>query len=138
MSEDMYWTLSQLVNRRANLKTHHIRLKNQLHEQVCVAYPSYKQFFQDIGRPTALYFWEHYPSPRLLRGKTVEELAEELIPVSHNQFSTRKCQIILDAVKADGDTTRDYQPERDEITRGLVKDVRHYVEQLEAVDKSWC
>ena len=72
----------------------------------------------------------------MLRGKTVEELAEELIPVSHNQFSTRKCQIILDAVKADGDTTRDYQPERDEITRGLVKDVRHYVEQLEAVDKS--
>lgn len=39
-------------------------------------------------------------------------------------------------MKADGDTTRDYQPERDEITRGLVKDVRHYVEQLEAVDKS--
>lgn len=92
--EDMYWTLSQLVNRRASLKTHHIRLKNQLHEQVCVAYPSYKQFFQDIGRPTALYFWEHYPSPRLLRDKTVEELAEELIPVSHNQFSTRKCQMI--------------------------------------------
>lgn len=91
MPEDMYWTLSQLVNRRANLKTHHIRLKNQLHEQVCVAYPSYKQFFQDIGRPTVLYFWEHYPSPRLLSGKSVEELAEELIPVSHNQFSTRKC-----------------------------------------------
>ena len=86
MAEDMCGTLSQLVNRRANLKTHHIRLKNQLHEQVCVAYPSYKQFFQDIGRPTALYFWEHYPSPRLPRGKTIEDLAEELIPVSHNQL----------------------------------------------------
>lgn len=49
MSEDMYWTLSQLVNRRANLKTHHIRLKNQLHEQVCVAYPSYKQFFRILA-----------------------------------------------------------------------------------------
>ena len=47
----------------------------------------------------------------------MEELAEELIPVSHNQFSARKCQKILDAAKADGDTTRDYQPERDEITR---------------------
>ena len=35
MPEDMYWTLSQLVNLRANLKTHYIRLKNQLHEQVC-------------------------------------------------------------------------------------------------------
>lgn len=43
---------------------------------------------------TALYFWEHYPSQRLLQGKTVEKLAEELIPVSHNQFSTRKCQKI--------------------------------------------
>ena len=136
MPEDMYWTLSQLVNRRANLKTHHIRLKNQLHEQICIAYPSYKKFFQDIGRPTALYFWEHYPSPRLLKDKTVEELAEELIPISHNQFSTRKCQMILDAVKADGDTTRDYQSERDEITKGLVKDVRHYVSQLEEVEKA--
>ena len=136
MPEDMYWTLSQLVNRRANLKTHHIRLKNQLHEQVCVAYPSYKQFFQDIGRPTALYFWEHYPSPRLLQGKSVEELAEELIPVSHNQFSIRKCTKILDAVKADGDTARDYQTERDEITRGLARDVKHYVTQLEEVDKA--
>lgn len=136
MPEDMYWTLSQLVNRRTNLKVHHVRLKNQLHEQVCIAYPSYKQFFQDIGRSTALYFWEHYPSPRLLQGKTVEGLAEELIPISHNQFSIRKCQKILDAVKADGDTTRDYQSERDEITRGLVQDVRHYATQLEEVEKA--
>ena len=56
-----------------------------------------------FGRHTALYSWEHYPFPRLLQGKTVEELAEELIPISHNQFSIRKCQKILDAVKADGD-----------------------------------
>ena len=66
----------------------------------------------------------------------MDELAEELIPVSHNQFSTRKCQKILDAVKADGDTTRDYQSERDKIKRGLVRDVRHYVTQLEEVDKA--
>ena len=125
----MYWTLSQLVNRRTNLKVHHVRLKNQLHEQVCIAYPSYKQFFQDIGRPTALYFWEHYPSPRLFQRKSVEELAEELIPISHNQFSIRKCQKILDTVKADGDTTRDYQSEQDEITRGLVQDVQHHAAQ---------
>ena len=25
MPEDMYWTLSQLVNRRVNLKVHHVR-----------------------------------------------------------------------------------------------------------------
>lgn len=66
----------------------------------------------------------------------MEELAEELIPISHNQFSIRKCQKILDAVKADGDTTRDYQSERDEITRGLVQDVQHYAAQLEEVEKA--
>ena len=66
----------------------------------------------------------------------MEELAEELIPISHNQFSIRKCQKILDAVKANGDTTRDYQSKRDEITRGLVQDVRHYATQLEEVEKA--
>ena len=66
----------------------------------------------------------------------MEGLAEKLIPVSHNQFSIRKCTKILDAIKADGDTARDYQTERDEITRGLVRDVEHYVTQLEEVDKA--
>ena len=36
--DDAYWTLSQLVNRRDNICSHQQRLKNQLHEQLCVAY----------------------------------------------------------------------------------------------------
>ena len=44
--------------------------------------------------------------------------------------------ILLGAFKADGDTVRDYQTERDEITRGLVRDVKHYVTQYEEVDKA--
>ncbi len=51
--DDKYWTLSQLVNRRDNICTHLHSLKNQLHEQLCIAYPSYKQFFSDISRATA-------------------------------------------------------------------------------------
>ena len=74
--------------------------------------------------------------PDCCRERQWKELAEELIPISHNQFSIRKCQKILDAVKADGDTIRDYQSERDEITRGLVRDVKHYATQLEEVDKA--
>lgn len=66
----------------------------------------------------------------------MKELAEELIPVSHNQFSIRRCKKILEAVKADGDTARDYQIEKNEITRGLVRDVKHYVAQLEEVDRA--
>ncbi len=49
MPEDMYWTLSQLVNRRANLKTHHIRLKNQLHEQVCVDIQAISNYFRTLA-----------------------------------------------------------------------------------------
>ena len=44
---------------------------------------------------------EHYPSPRLLKGKIVEKMAGELISVSYNRFSARKCQKMLDAVKAE-------------------------------------
>lgn len=45
VQDDKYWTLSQLVNRRDNINIHQQRLKNQLHEQLCMAYPSYKKFF---------------------------------------------------------------------------------------------
>ena len=64
---DAYWSLGQLVHRRDNIMKQRTRLVNQLHEQLCIAYPSYKQFFNDISRPTALYFWEHYPSRKYLR-----------------------------------------------------------------------
>ena len=66
---DTYWSLGQLVHRRDNIMKQRTRLVNQLHEQLCIAYPSYKQFFNDISRPTALYFWEHYPSRKYLKGK---------------------------------------------------------------------
>lgn len=42
----------------------------------------------------------------------------------------------MNEVKADDDTTRDYQLEWDEITRGLIRDVRHYAIPLEAVYKA--
>ena len=71
---DAYWSLGQLVHRRDNIMKQRTRLVNQLHEQLCIAYPSYKQFFNDISRPTALYFWEHYPSRKYLKGKSVDVL----------------------------------------------------------------
>lgn len=131
---DAYWSLGQLVNRRDNIVNHILRLRNQLHEQICVAYPSYKQFFTDIGRPTALYFWEHYPSEKYLQGKTVEDLSAELKPISHNQLSTKRCQKILDAVDSDRTKEKEYQESRDVITRGLVKDLQHYYQQLNEID----
>ena len=132
--DDQYWTLSQLVNRRNNINIQQQRLKNQLHEQVCAAYPSYKKFFEDIGRPTALYFFGAYPSPTHLRGKTAEELAAELRPVSHNNCSVKRAEKILELVRSDGETFRDCQGSRDIITRGLVMDLEHYRKQMLEVE----
>ena len=134
--DDAYWTLGQLVNRRSNILTHIIRLKNQLHEQLCVSYPGYKKFFTVIDRATALYFWETYPSPEYLRGKSAEELAEELRPISHNNCSTKRAELILNTVKTDGNTKRDYQNSRDAITRSIVSDLRHYNEQLQEIEQA--
>ncbi|KAF1084895.1 Transposase [Sporotomaculum syntrophicum] len=82
--EDNHWTLSQLVNRRDTLVKYGIRLKNGLHEQLTNAYPSYRKFFCEIDRKTALYFWKTYPSPGHLKGKTAEELRAELKAISSN------------------------------------------------------
>jgi len=132
--DDSYWTLSQLVNRRDNICSHQQRLKNQLHEQLCVAYPSYKQFFGDISRRTALYFWLMYPSPEHLKGKSAEELAAELRPVSHNNCSVKRAEKILELVRTDGQAIREHQASRDAITRSITGDLEHYREQLEIVE----
>ena len=130
---DAYWSLGQLVHRRDNIMKQRTRLVNQLHEQLHIAYPSYKSFFNDISRPTALYFWENYPSRKYLKGKSVEDLREELVPVSHNKCSTKTCQAILDAVAGDKVKNIDYQDARDMVTLSIVSDLQHYDSQLTEV-----
>ena len=132
---DAYWSLGQLVHRRDNIMKQRTRLVNQLHEQLHIAYPSYKQFFNDISRPTALYFWENYPSKKYLEGKTVEDLRAELIPVSHNKCSTKTCETILNAVAGDKVKYIKYQDERDMVTLSIVRDLQHYNKELDKVDE---
>jgi len=55
---DNHWTLSQLVNRRDLLVKDGTRFKNGLHEQVSIAYPSYRRFFSEIDGKSAMYFWK--------------------------------------------------------------------------------
>ena len=132
---DAYWSLGQLVHRRDNIMKQRTRLVNQLHEQLHIAYPSYKSFFNDISRPTALYFWENYPSKKYLEGKTVEDLRAELLPVSHNKCSTRTCETILNAVAGDKVKYIKYQDERDMVTLSIVRDLQHYNKELDKVDE---
>ncbi len=131
--EDNHWTLSQLVNRRDTLVKDGIRLKNSLHEQLTNAYPSYRKFFCEIDRKTALYFWKTYPSPGHLKNKSAEELAGELKAISPNLLKS-KAELILECVQNDGNTIRDYQASRDFITQSLVRDLEHQAVELAQID----
>ena len=99
-----------------------------------MAYLSYKQFFGDISRRTALYFWFRYPSPEHLNGKSAEELAAKLCPISRNNCSVKRAEKILELVRMDGQITREHQASRDVITRSIVGALAHYREQLEIVE----
>ncbi len=133
LPQDNYWTLAQLVNRRDTLVTDGIRLKNALHEQVSAAYPSYRKFFCEIDRKSALYFWRTYPSPGCMAGVSADELTTELKAVAPN-FSKSKATLILDCVANDGDTARDYQSSRDFITQSLVRDLERQAAELSQID----
>ena len=130
---DNYWTLAQLVNRRDTIVNDGIRLKNALHEQVSIAYPSYRKFFSEIDRKSALYFWRTYPSPGCLARVSAAALTAELKVVAPN-FSRQKADLILSSVANDGDTLRDYQSSRDFITQNLVRDLERQAIELSQID----
>jgi len=104
-----------------------------LHEQLTNAYPSYRKFFCEIDRKTALYFWKTYPSPGHLKDKLTEELQGELKAISLN-ISKNKAEMILEYIKTDGDTVRDYQESRDFITQSLVRDLEHQAVELAQIE----
>ena len=131
---DNHWTLSQLVNRRDLLVRDGTRFKNGLHEQVSIAYPSYRRFFSEIDGKSAMYFWKAYSSPLHLQGKTAEELTVEIREIS-KIFKKEKAEFILECVGNDGNTFREYQESRDFITQSLVRDLEHQKEELAGIDQ---
>ena len=55
-----------------------------------------------------------------LKEVSVEDLAEKLREASGNRLSTKKATAIMEVIRTDGNTTTEYQEERDEIVRSLV------------------
>ncbi len=52
----------------------------------------------------------------------------------HNNCSVKRAEKILELVRTDGQTVREYQASRDAITRSIAGDLEHYREQLEIVE----
>jgi len=133
--QDIFWTIRQLVKRRDSLARSAKMIQNQLHVQLMCSYPSYRKFFTLIDCTTALYFWEHYPSPQHLEGITPELLGKELRKIGKNSCSTRKANNILSLIESDGDIPKEYQAERDFIVKSMVKEIRYKQEEIKQVDQ---
>lgn len=137
--KDDYWALSQLVSKRNALVKECNSLKNQLHAYIIHHYPSYKEFFYSFGCPSALAFWEKYPSPSKLKGVTLEELAEFLKLHSSRKLYTERAKLILDCIANDGDTTNAFQDTRDFIVTASIKQLKQnliYIDEVESQIKS--
>lgn len=76
----------------------------------------------------------HSPSKKYLKGKAVEELREEFVPISHNKCSTKTCEKILNVVSNDKVKENDHQDASNIITVGIVSDLEYSNVQLEKVD----
>lgn len=70
-----------------------------------------------------------------MKDSTIEELTEFLLKASRNSCSTRKAEEILSIVEKDGDTTREYQEQRDFLTQSLVRDIRFKQEEISYVNE---
>ena len=69
-----------------------------------------------------------------LQGKTAEELTVEIREIS-KIFKKKKAEFILECVRNDGSTFREYQESRDFITQSLVRDLEHQKEELAGIDQ---
>lgn len=98
-------------------------------------YPSYKKFFCDIDGKAALAFWEKYPAPYYLESVGAEELTVYLRKASHNTCSTRKAEEILELVKKDGETKRNYQDSRDFLVVNMVQDMKRSRELIKQTEE---
>ncbi|MDK8182625.1 IS110 family transposase [Paenibacillus sp. UMB4589-SE434] len=132
---DQYWVIAQLVTTRTAAATNLTVLINQLHAQLGHHYPSYRKFFAELDGKTALAFFEQYPSPHLLKGTTVQELREFLLKPSNYACSIKTAEKILSMIKEDGDTTRDYQAERDFIIQSHIRRIRNCKEEMQAIEQ---
>ncbi|OEG16035.1 hypothetical protein BCR23_07765 [Enterococcus quebecensis] len=119
--QDYYWTMRHIVNRRNALVKNLGGLTRQFHEQLQVAYPSYKHFFHELTCATSLAFYEKFPSANHLKQVSEEELGAFLRVPSHNTCSTNRAIKILDLVEQEKQPTLDYQQERDCLVRSIAQ-----------------
>jgi len=125
--EEMYWILRSLVVRRASLVRQNVASKNMLHSFLTQHYPNYRSFFVNIDCNTALAFFARYPSPQLLEGTTVDELAAFIEMHSNGLMGLDKASEILGTLQ---DTVVPFQEIRDGLVQSTIKQVQRNLEEV--------
>ena len=131
-TQDKYWALRTLVTRRNFIITNNMSLKNQLHSLLTHHYPGYQRFFKNIQGNTSLAFFMKYPSPGLLKGVTVEELADFFYKPSQGKIGEAKAKMILESIEH---TSVEFQEVRDNAVQSAIRQIRFNLTELEKIDQ---
>lgn len=134
-SDEIYWTLKQLVKMRKVIVHNNIEQKNKLHSQLTHHYPNYNQIFVNIDCDTALNLWETYPNPKQILEEDFDSFVSKLKSWSNNRVGLKKANQILEIIKQYDTTYQEYQEKRNMIIKMLVKQIKDNMKRLEEVEK---
>lgn len=134
-SDEIYWTLKQLVKMRKVIVTNNVELKNKLHSQLMHHYPNYNKIFVNIDCMTALNLWETYPSPKQILEEDFDTLVSNLKTWSKNKMGVSKANTILEVINNNDTNYQVYQEERNTIIKMLVKQIKDNNKRLEEIEK---
>lgn len=134
-SDEIYWTLKQLVKMRKVIVNNNIELKNKLHSQLTHHYPNYNKIFVNIDCMTALNLWETYPSPKQILEEDFNTLVSNLKAWSKNKMGVSKAHTILEVINNNDTNYQVYQEERNTIIKMLVKQIKDNNKRLEEIEK---
>lgn len=134
-SDEIYWTLKQLVKMRKVIVNNNIELKNKLHSQLMHHYPNYNQIFTNIDCATALNLWETYPNPKQILEEDFDTLVSNLKTWSKSKMGVHKANLILEIINNYDMSYQVYQEERNTIIKMLVKQIKDNNKRLEEIEK---
>ena len=132
-NDEEYHLLRTLVVRRDFLVKSNLSLKGYLHSMLTIDFPNYHKFFAEIAGKTSLAFFTKYPSPNMLIGTSVEELAQFLHEHSGGLLGLERAQEILDAVDTANELVEQHEI-RSKTLHSVMRQIRYNTDEMESVE----
>ena len=134
-SDEIYWTLKQLIKMRRAIVHNNVEYKNKLHSQLLHHYSNYHQMFYRVDGVTALEMWETYPSPNMILDSGIDTFTAFILKASRGKLGASKAGQIFELIKEYDVHNRIYQEERNCIIQMLVRSIKENDKRLADIDK---